>query len=438
MNALLVQAVAALNAGDCPQAFRLLTTLLLADPGNAAGWYNLGSLHERLGQWWSSVAAFRRSDELVPNVPGTLMALGWHLHLAGRTAEAEPILRRVLELDPGLAMARTNLSHVLATLGRDAEGLRYAMQASDLDPNAPLVRLGLAFGLFFAGRWEDGWREFEARLPLKMADWLQYPVPRWDGGKVGTLFLRGEQGVGDSLMMARYFDAVAQLADRVILHVQTPLVGLCRERWPSFEVFGMPSMLPEGGGAWCPLMSLPRYVAAAKTPYLPAGKGQWPPRRVGLAWAGDPAHANDGHRSMLLRDMLRVTEVSGVEFVSLQVGPRGTPDLNETGAHALVRDMAPEISDMRDTARLVSGLDLVICVDTAVSHLAGAMGVPCWVLVNQRGLDWRHGRAGEKSRWYYSHRIFRRGLDEQWSDVMGRVTGELRACAGDTDSALAA
>lgn len=449
MTDLLALALSALNAGDCPQAFRLLTALLLAEPGNAVGWFNLGGLQERLMQWPAAVASFRRSDELAPGNPATLMALGWHLHLAGRTAEAEPILRRVIGLAPEMALGHTNLSHVLATLGRDEESLGYAMRAYDLDPATPLVRLGLAFGMFFAKRWREGWEAFEARIAIKMPEMFQYPYPRWGGGRVAALFLCGEQGLGDTLMMARYFDAVAEMADRVILHVQAPLVGLMRELHPDWDVVGQPAVLPVGVDAYCPLMSLPRYVGDADEPfwdgpYVPrrlaaraslverqtartasVAHGVRGPRRVGLAWAGDPAHANDGHRSVPLSEMLRLTEIGGTEFVSLQVGPRGTKEIDACAAHALVRDMAPEIGDMRDTARVLDGLDLLICVDTGVGHLAGAMGLPTWLLVNQRGCDWRHGRTQEHSDWYPSVRLFRRSLDEQWSDVLCRVATEL-------------
>lgn len=155
------------------------------------------------------------------------------------------------------------------------------------------------------------------------------------------------------------------------------------------------------------------------------GGGDWPPRRVGLAWAGDPKHDNDAHRSMGLAEMLRLTEIDGIEFVSLQVGDRGTKEIDGLGAHALVRDMSAEIVDMRDTVRIVDGLDLVIAVDTAVVHLAGAMGVPCWLLANAMGKDWRWGRRDAGTPWYPSIRIYTRALDEQWKAVVLRVLSDL-------------
>jgi hypothetical protein len=418
-------------AGDCPGGYRVLLRLLRDEPGNAAGWFNMGGLLERLRQWDAAVACFRRAVDLVPGFVTARMALGWHLHLAGRTAEAEGVLREVVGVDGGQALAHTNLGHVLTTLGREEEGLAEHLKGVDLAPTDALVRLGLAFSLFFNRRWRDGFAAFDARIGIKMPELQTYPWPRWEGGRVGTLFLQGEQGLGDSLMMLRYFAAVDGLAERVLLNVQGALVGLCREMWPHWEVTAMPDVMPSGVDAWCPLMSLPSVFSDLPCPYW---EGAYVPGyvgnqaggvlRVGLCWSGDPKHDNDAHRSVALRELLPLTELPGMEFVSLQHG--GTKDIDSCGAHALVRDYGPEITDVRDTVRIVRGLDLVVTVDTAVAHLAGAMGCPVWLLVNQRGCDWRWGRRGETTQWYPTTRIFRRSLDEQWVDVIGPVGDELR------------
>jgi tetratricopeptide (TPR) repeat protein len=436
----LALALTALGAGDCPQAYRLLVSLLREEPGNAAAWFQMGGLLERLKRWSSAVIAFWHADRLSPGSPQVLMALGWHLHLAGRTVEAEGVLRRCLEIDPGLGMAHTNLGHVLATLGRDEEALGYAFRGCDLEPMNSLARLGLAFQLFFAKRWVEGFWEYEARFLLKFPEMAQVPYPRWDGGRAKHLFLQGEQGLGDTIQMLRYMPAVLERVERVTLYVQPALVGLCREMWPSVEVHGMPRAIPLDADAWRPLMSLPIVFGA------PAWDGAylwgvviprralWPPRRIGICWAGDPAHDNDAHRSIPLATMLRFAEIPGIELVSLQAGARGTADIQAQNAESLIEDMGPELVDMCDTVRAVEGLDLVISVDTAVLHLAGAMGVPAIALINQFGCDWRWSRADAVSEWYPSVSIRRRALDEQWSAVIERVCAEL---SGGRDSAAA-
>ena len=447
MTDLLSLAVSAIRSEDFAQGYRLLQPVLRDDPGNAAAWFNLGGLLERHRRWSGAAACFRRADELRPGVPDVLMALGWHLHLAGRSVEAEGVLRRCIEADSGKALAYTNLSHVLATLGRDEESLRYALRAADLDPTNNLVRLGEAFALFFAGRWLEGFRAFECRLALKMPDLVGYPWPRWDGGAVGTLYLRAEQGLGDTLMMLRYLAEVAKRCDRVIFYVQRELLSLCREMMPvkwDVRCCTTDEIPGDEVDAWIPMMSLPS-VLGLLCPYWERAyvgqsfeenfggtfsrPGSSDRRRVGLAWFGDAAHDNDQHRSIRLDDMLRLTEVGagGIEFVSLQAGQRGTDEINAASCHALLRDMSPEMPDMRAAVDVYSTCDLVICVDTAASHLAGAMGIPCWMLVNQRGRDWRWLRSETESAWYPSMRIFARSLDEQWSDVIARVAEELRA-----------
>ncbi len=122
--------------------------------------------------------------------------------------------------------------------------------------------------------------------------------------------------------------------------------------------------------------------------------------------------------------MLRLAEVPGIELHSLQVGA-GVSQLGDLGCYGLIRDRAPELTNFLDTARVLSELDLLITVDTAVAHLAGAMGMPAWMLVNQRGTDFRWGRRGDRTGWYPSIRLFRREMDEEWGVVIRRVEREL-------------
>lgn len=147
--------------------------------------------------------------------------------------------------------------------------------------------------------------------------------------------------------------------------------------------------------------------------------------KIGIVWAGSPTHEQAHHRDCPLAYWLRLAEVPGVELHSLQIGD-AAQQIGELAAWGIIRDRAPEITNMLDTARIIAGLDLVICVDTAVAHLAGAMGKSVWMLVNQRGRDFRWEHEGETTRWYGSMRLFRRTLDEHWEDMMARVEAELR------------
>jgi tetratricopeptide (TPR) repeat protein len=444
MTDLHAAAKSAWAAGNHALAYQCLVAALNQSPEDWATWHDWGAFCEARRQYHAAAAALARARTLGGNDHAeTLNGLGWNLHLSGRTAEAEEPLRRAIELDPLMVKAHGNLSYIVGTLGRDDEALTHARTAVEVAPDDYAAHLALAFALFFCGEWRAGFREFECRLPFKIPGMASYPWPRWRGENVGTLFILREQGLGDSIQMLRYLWPAAERCDRIIVQVQRELWRLFQQNVPgNVEVQAMPCPLPaEGIDAWTPMMTLAELFWGAENEggsprkfftnrkYItlwPRPTPDWPPRCIGLAWAGDPTHDNDLHRSIPLTELIPLTECPGLEFVSLQVGPRGTAEMDAVGAHGLIRDASPEIFDMADTAKVIASLDLVITVDTAVGHLAGAMGVPCWLLVNQMGLDWRHGRAGETTLWYPSMRIFRRALGESWKDVIARVKEELQ------------
>jgi hypothetical protein len=150
---------------------------------------------------------------------------------------------------------------------------------------------------------------------------------------------------------------------------------------------------------------------------------------IGIAWAGNPTHEQAHHRDCPLVYWLPLTEIPNIRLHALQLG-EAQRQLEELACWGLIADRAPELTNMLDTARILKELDLVICVDTSLAHLAGALGVECWVLANQRGKDFRWVYGEERTAWYASWRFFWRGYDEQWGDVMRRVAGELRKLCG--------
>jgi len=182
--------------------------------------------------------------------------------------------------------------------------------------------------------------------------------------------------------------------------------------------------------AHAPLLSLPRLLGrddpAESWPgaYLRAEPGFAAGGRpaVGLVWAGNPAHGNDANRSVALADLAPLLARDGIHWVSLQVGAANAQLAASPWAG---RVQAPEFKDFADTAAAIRGLDLVIAVDTAVAHLAGALDVPAWVLVPAIGTDWRWGRAGETTPWYPRMRLFRQQAAGAWSPVIKRMAEEL-------------
>jgi hypothetical protein len=233
---------------------------------------------------------------------------------------------------------------------------------------------------------------------------------------------------------------------RVIVQAQTPLVPLLRGVKGAELVIGSKDPLPQFD-LQCPLMSLPLAFGTtletipARVPYLSAppdriavwadqlGKGATP--RVGIAWSGNPKHGNDTNRSIQLKELLPLLSL-GIEVVSLQKDVREA-DREVLKANTGIRDFGNELKDFADTAALISLLDLVITVDTAPAHLAGALGKPVWILL-PFSADWRWLLDREDSPWYPTARLFRQQAHGDWEYVVRRVAQELRVSFGQDDA----
>jgi hypothetical protein len=293
------------------------------------------------------------------------------------------------------------------------------------------------------------WLGLEERLRLPTAEATRhFPQNRWHGepGIEGRrILLHAEAGLGNTIQFVRYAPLVATLGATVLLAVQPELKPL---------LTGMPGVESVHGplGAWpefdlhCPLMSLPMAFATTEqtiprqVPYLavdPDAIASWQTilpapagaqgLRIGLVWAGASrpqqphAAAIDRRRSMALAQMAPLGGVPGNVFVSLQLGPAAAQI--ETAPFPLL-DVAARLTDFAETAALVEALDLIIAVDTAVAHLAGALGKPVWLL-SRHDACWRWGRDRDDSPWYPTMRLFRQTTPGDWAGVMERVAASL-------------
>jgi hypothetical protein len=275
---------------------------------------------------------------------------------------------------------------------------------------------------------------------LLAPDRRDFARPRWHGETTGTVLLHAEQGFGDTIQFCRYAPLVRDLGPRVVLEVQPALVRLIRRLDDRVTVIGRGDALPSFD-QYCPLMSLP---LALQTP-IPAAAGyfhadpaavaRWrdrlselPGRKIGLVWAGSPRHhapdlrAADRRRSIALRQLAPLAGVPGITFVSLQKGEAATQE----PPHGMsLIDVTHELTDFDDTAALVHALDLVISVDTAMVHLAGALGVPVWVL-NRFDTCWRWLLGRADSPWYESVTLFRQPAFGDWASVIETIAAALR------------
>lgn len=297
----------------------------------------------------------------------------------------------------------------------------------DMDRRHALAQAELALGNL-----PRGFELFEARLFDRTAGtgW-QTAQPRWSGQPVadgydGTLYVQVEQGLGDAIMMARYLPLCAQRWAQVVCDVRPPLYQFFRDNFGS--MIQLLSSAPIEYDYAIPMLSLPyafrtteRTIPGTETPYLQAARyDRQFEGRIGIAWAGAPWHTNDRSRSMPRALVTALVQQVPGPWVSLQVDqPSPAPTVPE------IRGV---VSNVASTAAIVASLDLVVTVDTMLAHLAGALGVPCWVLLPYVP-DWRWQLGRKDSPWYPSLRLFRQTQPGDWEGVLMRVSQALEARA---------
>jgi tetratricopeptide (TPR) repeat protein len=360
----------------------------------------------------------------------------------GRFAEAERLFRTALQASPHHIGALNNLGGVLFDLGRPGEAIASLRAAIRQAPNHADAHVNLASSLLLAGQFAEGWAEYEWRWqqPQNKPLMVRFRKPMWGGEDIadGVLLLHAEQGLGDTLQFCRYVPGVAAQR-RVILEVQPLLVTLLADLPGVERIVARGDALPPFD-VHCPLLSLPRLLGTdletipRKTPYLradPERVASWHRRmgaleglRVGLVWAGNQALAADRRRSIALEHFAALAGMPGISFVSLQKGP-AAEQTKSPPPGLVLHDWTPELNDFAETAALIEALDLVIGVDTAVMHLAGALGRPVWLL-NRFDRCWRWLLDREDSPWYPLLRQFRQAEPGDWSGVFARVQIALR------------
>ena len=416
-------------------------------------WANRGRALRNLDRLDEAETSLREAVRLKPDLANAHTELGRVLDCLGRFDEAEASVRTALRLQPEAALVHCTLGYILYHLGRVVEAQASYRTALRLSPENRQWRVFLGEALLLAGQLEEGWKEFEWRWQSEGQIRLRslFGVPSWKGEAIGdrVILLLADQGHGDALQFCRYVPQVAARARRTVLAVQPRLVRLL-SRLPGVSEIVTDGEPPPSFDQWCGLMSLPHAVGTtletvpATTPYLtadPADVAHWRDRltglaglRVGLCWAGGQFNVGqiqrDRRRSITLDRLAPLGEVSGVQFISLQIGP---PAVEATRPpHGMeLQDFAEDQHDFADTAAIIENLDLIISVDTAVAHLAGALGKPVWLL-NHFDTDWRWLLDRDDSPWYPSLRQFRQPTPGDWDSVISRAQDALqRLAAGD-------
>jgi tetratricopeptide (TPR) repeat protein len=413
------------------------------DPKLPEAPYNLGNLAEKRGDDAGAAENFRRAAVLRPGFYEAHNNLGAVLLKAENAEAACESFARAVALKPENAEAHHNLANALADLGDYREALAACRRATALDPSHAQANFAEAMLLLIQGQLREGFEKYEWRWKLGTLVPRQFPVPLWNGEDLAgrTILLHGEQGLGDTIQGLRYVPLVAARGARVVLEVPPPLRRLAASLPGAAELVTAGQALPRFDLS-CPMLSLPRAFATtletipADVPYLsPPSEAMAPWRarlagpglKIGIAWAGSPLHRSDARRSIDVETLAPLLHVEGVRWFSLQVGERAA-DLARLPA-GLVTDLAPQLTDFAETAAAIANLDLIITVDTAVAHVAGALGRPCWVMLRFRS-DWRWLIEREDSPWYPTLRLFRQRAPGDWNEVLARVRTVLEQPAG--------
>ncbi len=423
----LAEARAALDAG------------IAREPMSAEAWQAMGGLLSRHGHELAAEACLRRAARLNPADPAPLLRLAGYLSARGAHDEALATFDQARRLGPLSAFANSGYAQTLISQGKLDDAERHLRRALALDADALDAHLGLARLLLLKGELGTGWVEYEWRRRKPESKLPKLPGREWDGSPVGgkTVLVYSEQGFGDVLQFSRYVPILAAQGARVIFAVPPQLRRLMQGLDGVAELITAFRPMP-ACDFHVPLLSVPRFLGIAldrvpaQVPYLRAPVSTTPlPAplgtriKVGIVWAGSPQHSNDRNRSLTLEELLPLASLPGVALYSLQAGPR-VGDLAKLSHPALVRDLSRHLSDFADTAGVVGSLDLVICADTAVAHLAAALGRPVWVMTPYAP-DWRWMLEREDTPWYPTMRLFRQSEPGRWDDVVARAVQELGA-----------
>jgi len=368
---------------------------------------------------------------------------GVTLYRMGNLQAAERWFHVAAVIDETSPKPLINLGLIYRTWGFLKEAIACQERAIALESDSVEAHWNLANALLSAGDFARGFAEYEWRFRRPGREerpaMLPLNLPRWAGEPLHgqTIVITLEQGLGDAIHFVRFAQDVAAKGGRVVMETP-PALGSLLATAPGVSEIVSPGTPVPAARYYAPLMSLPHILGVtlsnltARVPYIsvPANtpKPELPSSRlrVGLVWRGNPQHENDRYRSVSLDLLAPLLDVEGVSFFSLQVGA-GAPHPNNAWA-ARLADLAPTLTDFGRTAAAVQALDLIISVDTAVAHVAGALGKPVWILIAE-GNDWRWLHEREDSPWYPSVRLFRQRRGRRWGPTINAMTRALQELA---------
>ncbi len=408
--------------------------LTMFDAAQRSAQLMLGLKGDEIIDYLENSAAIDTSDEKIRNC---IFSLGTSYLLKGDNAKASYILRTLFSLEPDLADVAITLGSLSLNQCKFDDADSYYSQTFMLNPTELSAPWNRSMNLLVAGQLHEGFRRYRWRwAAMEKFKAMRMNGTVWDGSNPAekTILVQEEQGFGDSLHMLRYLPMLKEQGAKVYAYVRPVLYALL-ENWDgatkvvSWNVAD--KSVPPEVDVVCGMMDLPGYLGTGintipnNVPYLPNPKKGDPKFKlegnsvkIGLVWAGNPMHKRDHERSIPLEMWDAILQTKGAAFYSLQYQPKeaDAARMQKFG----VLDLAPNIKNLADTAATLAELDLLITIDSAPAHLAGALGLPVWTLITENP-DWRWLLARDDSPWYPSMRLFRQQKAGDWGQVLANV-----------------
>ncbi len=427
--------------GQLEEAITYYQRALELDPRLADAYYNLGKVFCEKGQLDGAIAHYQKALRLNPNSAEVYNNLGFCLQEKWPGDEALTYFQRAIGLNPHFAEAYYNLALYHHDRNLLDEAVAYYKKAIEYKPDFADAHWNMACALLLAGNFDQGWREYEWRWKLKDHRGHTFSSTLWDGSDISgrTVLLHAEQAFGDTIQFIRYAPLVARRGARVVVQCPKELASLLG------KVEGVEQVVADGGqlpdfDLQCPLLSLPHVFETTlenipvEIPYITADLllfRKWRDRlhcdgpgfKVGLVWTGRTKAKRERGRSCSLALFSALAGFDNIKFYSLQKG-EGSEQAKTPPKDMKLIDYTEEIQDFSDSAALIANLDLIISIDTAVAHLAGALGRPVLTLLPFVP-DWRWLLNRDDSPWYPTMRLFRQPSPGDWEAVIRNIEREL-------------
>lgn len=426
--------------GKHQEAEAILREATAANPGDVDLWNARGVMFAGMSRFTDAVWCYREALAISPRSSGAWTNLGNALTELKHLRSAVACHQKAVNLSPNDPLLHYNLGVSLSAAHCHGEAVAEFTHALKIKPNYHAARWDRAHSYLYLGNYHEGWADYEVRLITGQLPQRSLPGVKWDGSPYGgrRLLIVAEQGFGDALWVARYLPRIKALGGELLVECGRELVPLLSSMGVVDRFVPRNDPLPDAD-FHCHLCSIPGLFTSAATkipaaPYLTAsndraGKFSRLVRRggrqlnVGIVWSGSVTFKKNKERAQNLMRFLEAFAIPGVKLFSLQKGPP-TKDLHRLPKGSPIVDLSPLIDDFADTAAAVAELDLIIMTDSAVAHLAGAMGKSVWLLLGYKAY-WLWLLEQNDSPWYPSMRLFRPRAEGDWDYVFDSAAAEL-------------